>query len=93
MIENCISNCFRFRRSGENPDDNRPIHLHGDTHIYDTVLGLKFRISPEAFFQINTNCAEILYKSAIELAEPSDKVTVVDVCCGTGTIGLCFAKV
>lgn len=68
-------------------------HLHGTTHIYEEILGLKFRISPEAFFQINTEAAEILYKSAIELACPSNTSTVVDICCGTGTIGLCFAKV
>ncbi|XP_049817346.1 tRNA (uracil-5-)-methyltransferase homolog A isoform X2 [Aethina tumida] len=68
-----------------------PEHLYGDTHIYETILGLKFRISPEAFFQVNTPGAEILYKSAIELAAPTKSSTVLDVCCGTGTIGLCFA--
>ncbi|KAJ8959061.1 hypothetical protein NQ318_022317 [Aromia moschata] len=67
-------------------------HLWGETHIYETILGLKFRISPEAFFQINTKGAEILYKAAIELAEPCDDATILDVCCGTGTIGLCFSK-
>ncbi|KRT80105.1 methyltransferase, partial [Oryctes borbonicus] len=67
-------------------------HLHGDTHIHEKILDLNFRISPAAFFQINTAAAEILYKSAIELACPSQSSTVVDICCGTGTIGLCFAK-
>ncbi|CAH1115940.1 unnamed protein product [Phaedon cochleariae] len=67
-------------------------HLWGETHLYETVLGLKFRISPEAFFQINTKGAEILYQAAIDLAEPLEGSTVLDVCCGTGTIGLCFAK-
>ncbi|KAJ8972630.1 hypothetical protein NQ314_000086 [Rhamnusium bicolor] len=67
-------------------------HLWGDTHINETILGLKFRISPEAFFQINTKGAEILYNAAIELAEPTIDSTILDVCCGTGTIGLCFAK-
>ncbi|KAF5290360.1 hypothetical protein FQA39_LY14743 [Lamprigera yunnana] len=69
-----------------------PEHLHGDTHIEESILGLKFRVSPEAFFQINTKAAEILYKSAIELSEPTSGSTVLDICCGTGTIGLCFAK-
>jgi tRNA (uracil-5-)-methyltransferase len=67
-------------------------HLWGDTHICESLLDLKFKISPEAFFQINTKGAEILYKSIIELAAPSENSTVLDVCCGTGTIGLCFAK-
>ncbi|KAL1497381.1 hypothetical protein ABEB36_008361 [Hypothenemus hampei] len=67
-------------------------YLFGETHIYETILDKKFRISPEAFFQINTEAAEILYKTAINLAEPSKNSTMVDVCCGTGTIGLCFAE-
>lgn len=56
-------------------------------------MGLKFRISPEAFFQVNTKAAEILYQSAIDLAEPTENSSMLDVCCGTGTIGLCFSKV
>ncbi|CAG9773523.1 unnamed protein product [Ceutorhynchus assimilis] len=67
-------------------------HLWGDTHIYETIMGLKFRVSPEAFFQINTKAAEVLYQSAIDLAEPTQHSSMLDVCCGTGTIGLCFAK-
>lgn len=75
-----------------NDDINLAEHLHGGTHIEEHILGLKFRISPEAFFQINTGAAEILYKSAIELSEPNENTTILDICCGTGTIGLCFAK-
>lgn len=42
---------------------------------------------------MNTAGAEILYQSAIDLSEVKADSTVVDICCGTGTIGLCFAKV
>lgn len=82
---------FCCRKSGIQPPT--PEHLWGDTHIHETLLGLKFSISPEAFFQINTKGAEMLYESAIELAKPTSSSTVVDICCGTGTIGLCFSKV
>lgn len=67
-------------------------HLHGETHIVDVILGLKFRISPLAFFQINTPSAEVLYQCAIDMAQPTKQTSVLDICCGTGTIGLCFAK-
>jgi len=53
---------------------------------------MTFRISPEAFFQINSLGAEALYKTAIELANPSSDTALLDVCCGTGTIGLSFSK-
>ncbi|XP_045772412.1 tRNA (uracil-5-)-methyltransferase homolog A [Maniola jurtina] len=78
------------RRVGE--DGSKPSHLMGSTHIIDTILGRQFRISPEAFFQINTAGADILYQSAIDMSQVRSSTTVVDICCGTGTIGLCFAK-
>ncbi|KAJ0176492.1 hypothetical protein K1T71_007671 [Dendrolimus kikuchii] len=78
------------RRAGE--DASKPVHLMGSTHIIDTILERQFRISPEAFFQINTAGAEILYQSAIDMSQVNKDSTVVDICCGTGTIGLCFAK-
>ncbi|XP_072949423.1 tRNA (uracil-5-)-methyltransferase homolog A [Epargyreus clarus] len=78
------------RRSGE--DGSRAVHLMGSTHIIDSILGLQFRISPEAFFQVNTEGSNILYQSAIDLSQVKPDSTVLDICCGTGTIGLCFAK-
>lgn len=67
-------------------------HLSGTTHIVDTIHGLNFRISPLAFFQINTLGADVLYQKAIDLAAPNSSSTVLDICCGTGTIALSFAK-
>ena len=32
-------------------------------------MGLKFRISPDAFFQVNTAAAEVLYTIVKEMAE------------------------
>ncbi|XP_050437080.1 tRNA (uracil-5-)-methyltransferase homolog A-like [Adelges cooleyi] len=66
--------------------------LHGQGYIVEEMKGLKFRISPESFFQVNTAAAEILLNSAKELASISSQTTVLDVCCGTGTIGLSLAK-
>lgn len=67
-------------------------HIYGDTHIKETLLGLEFRISPNSFFQANTLAAEKLYETVIELADVKEDSTLLDICCGTGTIGLCFAK-
>ncbi|XP_014207532.1 tRNA (uracil-5-)-methyltransferase homolog A [Copidosoma floridanum] len=68
------------------------VHLSGTPYIEEKILGMTFRISPEAFFQINSLGAEALYKTAIDLANPSSDTALLDVCCGTGTIGLSFAK-
>ncbi|KAG5327718.1 TRM2A methyltransferase, partial [Pseudoatta argentina] len=67
-------------------------HINGTEYIEETLLGMKFRVSPQAFFQVNTLGAEVLYKAAIDLAEPTMDMALLDVCCGTGTIGLCFSK-
>ncbi|XP_055299211.1 tRNA (uracil-5-)-methyltransferase homolog A [Sitodiplosis mosellana] len=67
-------------------------HVHGSKYITDTILGLKFRISAASFFQINTQSAEVLYELAIKMGKIDSGTTILDICCGTGTIGLCFAK-
>lgn len=67
-------------------------HIYGTTHVHDFIHGLKFRISHSSFFQGNSKAAEKLYQEIIDLAEPSMQTIILDVCCGTGTIGLCFAK-
>nr|XP_033801702.1 tRNA (uracil(54)-C(5))-methyltransferase homolog isoform X2 [Geotrypetes seraphini] len=65
--------------------------LFGEPHIYEEILGLKFRISPDAFFQINTAGAEVLYRTVQELIQVEGNMVLFDICCGTGAIGLSVA--
>ncbi|KAG9487535.1 hypothetical protein GDO78_007405 [Eleutherodactylus coqui] len=67
-------------------------HVTGDHYIYEELLGLTFRISPHAFFQVNTLAAEVLYLAIADWAQLDHNSTVLDVCCGTGTIGISLAK-
>ncbi|XP_058231709.1 tRNA (uracil-5-)-methyltransferase homolog A isoform X1 [Hemibagrus wyckioides] len=64
----------------------------GEPWIHEELLGLSFRISPHSFFQTNTLAAEVLYSSVGEWAELDQDTTLLDVCCGTGTIGISLAK-
>ncbi|MDR0890406.1 MAG: 23S rRNA (uracil(1939)-C(5))-methyltransferase RlmD [Oscillospiraceae bacterium] len=66
--------------------------LWGADAIEDELCGLRFRISPRSFYQINRDQAEILYEKAIAAADLSGKETVLDLYCGTGTITLCLAR-
>ena len=52
---------------------------------------LRFRISPDAFFQTNTEMAEVLYGAAIELADLHGRERVFDLFSGIGTIALAMA--
>ncbi|XP_064391764.1 tRNA (uracil-5-)-methyltransferase homolog A-like [Halichondria panicea] len=68
-------------------------HLLGPKHVHEDLLGLRFRISPDAFFQVNSPGAEVLYSRVGELcASNTSHPIVYDICCGTGTIGLYLAK-
>ncbi|XP_074651103.1 tRNA (uracil-5-)-methyltransferase homolog B-like isoform X2 [Tubulanus polymorphus] len=66
--------------------------LNGEPTITETLHDCKFRISPDAFFQINTEAAEVLYERVRDYCQLGPNTTVLDVCCGTGTIGLLMAK-
>ena len=66
--------------------------LWGDDAIEEELLGLRFRIRPNAFLQTNTAMAERLYALAIEYAALTGTETVYDLYCGTGTIGLALAR-
>ena len=52
---------------------------------------LRFRISPDAFFQTNTEMAEQLYGVAVQAAGLSGRERVIDLYCGIGTIALAMA--
>lgn len=66
--------------------------LWGSDYITDILCGLKFRISPLSFYQVNRNQAERLYNKAAEYAGLTGSETVMDLYCGAGTIGLSMAK-
>ena len=90
--------------------------------ITDSLCGLRFRVSPSSFFQVNSGAAALLYRLALDWAglrrekereggaaeapeqgrgegegegrgagERGPSVLLLDVCCGTGTIGICAA--
>lgn len=63
----------------------------GKGFIWDELLGVKFKISPESFYQINHDQTEKLYSLAIEAAGLRSGEKILDAYCGIGTIGLCAA--
>jgi 23S rRNA (uracil1939-C5)-methyltransferase len=65
--------------------------VKGPAAIEEKLSGLRFRISPDAFFQTNTEMAERLYGAAVELAGLSGREKVLDLFCGIGTIALVLA--
>lgn len=66
--------------------------LWGSDTISDTLCGLRFSISPLSFYQVNREAAQLLYETAREFAGLSGSETLLDLYCGTGTIGLSMAS-
>ena len=50
-----------------------PELLFGPPCIQENLLGRKFSISPQAFFQVNTLAAEVLYKLAGDIADLNER--------------------
>jgi 23S rRNA (uracil1939-C5)-methyltransferase len=65
--------------------------IAGSDRLEEEIGGMRVRISPDAFFQTNTEMAERLYRLAIEYAAPAASDRVFDLYCGIGTIGLLIA--
>ena len=61
--------------------------IYGTDYFYETLLGLKFKISAFSFFQTNSKGAERLYSVVREYAGDTSGKIVFDLYCGTGTIG------
>lgn len=68
------------------------VTLFGEGYITDTLCSLEFDISPLSFYQVNRDTAQLLYEKAREYADLHGDETVLDLYCGTGTIGLTMAK-
>lgn len=70
--------------------------VYGDDKIVEELLGLNFEISMKSFFQTNPKCAEKLYSKVVDYAlenkEAIDNTVVLDLFCGTGTIGQIIAS-
>lgn len=70
--------------------------LYGKSTINEDLLGLNFEISMQSFFQTNPKCAELLYNKTIDYAlEGNENIgdrVVMDLFCGTGTIGQIIAS-
>ena len=69
-------------------------HLAGRRTVEDELLGLRFELSPQAFFQVNPPQAEKLYLKALEAAGLTEGAPkrVLDAYCGAGTITLAAAR-
>lgn len=71
---------------------DKNVILHGDEHIFIELDGLRFKVSPKSFFQVNTTQMQKLYSKALEYADPKEGDTVFDLYSGVGSISLFLSR-
>lgn len=67
--------------------------LWGRDYFYETILGLKFKITPFSFFQTNSLGAEVLYSKTRDYVGDTKDQIIFDLYSGTGTIAQILAPV
>lgn len=65
--------------------------LWGTETIEDVLCGLRLKMRPSAFYQVNRAACEVLYKTAKEKAGLKGDECLLDLYCGIGSIGLSMA--
>lgn len=68
------------------------IHIAGKETIHAKIGESKYILSPQSFFQLNTEQCKVLYDEIIELANFKESYKVIDAYSGAGTIGIYIAN-
>ena len=72
--------------------DGKEVLIYGRPYIEEQLLDATFRIHARSFYQINPYATEVLYSTALDYAQLDKNTTLVDLYCGTGTMGILGAK-
>lgn len=64
----------------------------GSPYIEEVVLDLKFHLVPSMHFWNNIHAAKMVCRGIAELLQPTKKISVLEVGCGFGLIGLYLSK-
>ena len=73
-------------------DNNDKLIIKGNDYIIDKIDDMLFKVSVESFFQVNSIQVKKLYDKVLEYAKLTGKERVLDLYCGTGTIGMFLSK-
>ncbi len=65
--------------------------LWGKSGITDSFCGVELDVSPAAFYQVNHDAAELLCKTAADMADLKGDEHLLDLYCGIGSVGLSMA--
>ena len=64
--------------------------IYGDNYFYEEINNIKYKVSYQAFFQVNRNVASKMFKLVVDFVNDND--CVLDLYSGVGTLGLSASK-
>lgn len=81
------------------PNDLARQIIFGTSTLKESVFGIAFELSPTAFFQVNregliamlNELSRLTPELSAATSKSSGPTLLLDICCGTGTLGLCLA--
>ncbi len=72
--------------------NQKEITFHPNKKIMHTIGDFQFAVSLESFFQVNDSVTPLLYQKVKEYLSPSKEDILLDLYCGTGTIGIFVSR-
>lgn len=66
--------------------------IKGQSFIEEEILGIYFKIYPTSFFQVNYDMMLVMYQLVINFYQDRQYHKVLDLYCGTGTIGMLVSR-
>ena len=66
--------------------------VYGKRFVLASILDCKFYVLKDAFFQVNKEMTEKLYSKVLDSLPKDSNKKVLDLYCGTGTIGIFLSK-
>ena len=74
-------------------ENNKLKNIYGSDACYEKLGNYVYKILPDAFFQVNTDCARLMYDQVKEYLNLSENDFILDLYCGTGSIGIYISDV
>lgn len=62
--------------------------INSNQKVLHTIVNKKFLVSNNSFFQVNKGITELLYNKILEYLKSNNESIILDLYCGTGTIGI-----
>jgi len=84
--------CCKLKPRPQHALDGECRHVAGAERLEEVLLGFRFSLHPQSFFQVNVDQAERMYAIALDALELRGDETVLDAYAGAGTITLAAAR-